>query len=161
MAYITKGIQLFHKSGEIKLNYPGAQEDATHGILIPGLQDVGELMAGPAANAGFDKIEVTTLADSRHMYVDGLMADAGDASSIAFTLLYDPAVYQGLLALVNEEVGVGAYKSVYHVVIPSGGVFEITGLTNIKMNSASVNAALTMTLTLTPTEEIAFTYSAS
>lgn len=157
MALITKGIQLFWKSGPVSKILEG--EVTTDGVLIPGLQEVGEIAAGKAANAGYDKIEVTTLADVKHEYVNGLQADAGDAEAISFTLLYDPAVYEDLLYLFGEEVAVGT-PSVWNVVIPNGGKFTITALGSAKVNSASVNSALTMSLTLTPTEEIAFTFGA-
>ena len=172
MAFITKGISLYHNNvkgnvaGQMKLDGQTAIEGL--GLNIPGLQEVGELTSG-SANAGFDKIEVTTLADSKHEYVNGLQADAESGSAISFTLLYDPKVYNALLTVIeaekNPSIGgsTPAHEgSEYNVTIPNvvgeeDSVFCIHGTSAIKLNAASVNAALTMTLTVTPVDEITFT----
>lgn len=171
MAYITKGISLYHKNvkgnvaGQMKLE--GKTANSEFGMEVPGLQEVGELTSG-SANAGFDKIEVTTLADSKHEYVNGLQADAESGSAISFTLLYAPEVYQAILTVIENEKNpsIGGSTpahegSEYNVTIPNGveepSVFCIHGTSAIKLNAASVNAALTMTLTVTPVDEITFT----
>lgn len=170
MAFITKGISLYHNNvkgnvaGQMKLDGQTAIEGL--GLNIPGLQEVGELTSG-SANAGFDKIEVTTLADSKHEYVNGLQADAESGSAISFTLLYDPKVYNALLTVIETEktmnIASPAHEgSEYNVTIPNvvgeeDSVFCIHGTSAIKLNAASVNAALTMTLTVTPVDEITFT----
>lgn len=168
MAFITKGITLYHNgvAGGPEISFEGkGTKNESFGYAIPGLQEVGELTAGSASSGGFDKIEVTTLADSKHEYVNGLIADEGDASAITFTLLFNPSLYDGFLDVIKAErsaspayAGIG---STYNVIIPSGGVFEITGMSSIKVNSSAVNAAMTMVLTVTPTAEIEFNYSTS
>lgn len=178
MALFTKGIGLwFKESSDPNLNIKFAKPAATNekwGDLIPGLQEVGELSAGSASSAGYDKIEVTTLADSKHEYIDGLIADAGEASSIDFTFLYDKDIYATFLEIAGDEsvydpANESGHKgSLYYVTIPhtSGALtanestnssFEIYGLTSVKVNSAAVNSALTMTVTITPVKEIKFT----
>ena len=172
MAFISKGINLYHNGvgGNPATTFKSLTElyvSETYGVQIPGLQEVGELSAGSAAS-GYDKIEVTTLADNKHKYVDGLIADAGDASSITFTMLYDPAVFNAFKGVQEMEQSYtnGAFKgSEYFVTIPAPtaedadkvSAFRIRGMSGIKLNAASVNAALTMTLTVTPNAEITFT----
>lgn len=177
MALFTRGIALWYKStteDAIKANIPGSTKSEAWGTMIDGLQEVGELQAGAAASAGYDKIEVTTLMDNKHQYIDGLLADEGEASSIDFTLLYDKDIYAGLLEAAESESGydaaaLGSFKgSKYFVTIPhtsgkfstntsENSVFAIQGLTSVKVNGASVNGAMTMTLTVTPVAPIEFT----
>lgn len=172
MAFITKGISLYHNgvgaNPQTALkNMTDAVIDETYGVLIPGLQEVSELTAGSAAG-GYDKIEVTTLADRKHVYVDGLIADAGDASSITFTMLYEPVLFNAFKSVqeMEQSYTTGTFKgSEYFVTIPAPttedadkvSAFRIRGMSGIKLNAASVNAALTMTLTVTPNAEITFT----
>jgi hypothetical protein len=172
MAFISKGIELFHKGvggnpATALKNMTGAVVDETYGVRIDGLQEVGELSAGSAAG-GFDKIEVTTLQDRKHVYVNGLVADEGDADSITFTMLYDPTLYEAILGIQEMEQSYtnGSFLgSEYYVTIPNPtaenadkvSAFRIRGMSGIKLNSASVNAALTMVLTVTPNDEITFT----
>lgn len=175
MALFTRGISLWHKqdaASKAPIELADSVTSTAFGTRIPGLQEVGELQAGKGNSAGFDKIEVTTLLDAEHKYIDGLKADEGDAESISFTLLYDKDVYAALLGLVAKENNASPtaeFKgSEYFVTIPHAGVelgttnetnssFRIRGFSNIKVGSATVNGALNMVLTITPTEEIVFT----
>lgn len=177
MALFTRGIALWYKesvSSGLKANVPGETKSETWGTMLDGLQEVGELSAGAGASAGYDKIEVTTLMDNKHQYIDGLMADEGEASSIDFTFLYDKDLYAALLEIAENEASYqgsagGEYKgSKYFVTIPhtsgafnpnasANSVFAIQGLTSAKVNGASVNGAMTMTVTITPVEPIEFT----
>lgn len=180
MALFTRGISLwFKETSDPSIKITGITQGSfvsneTWGTQLPGLQEVGELQAGANASAGYDKIEVTTLADNKHQYIDGLMADEGEASSIDFTFLYDKDLYQIFLDIAANEAAynptnIAAHKgSKYYVTIPhvSGSVtnetsknsaFEIVGLTSAKVNSATVNGALTMTVTIAPVEPIKFT----
>lgn len=172
MAFISKGIELYHNGvggnpATTLKSMANAFIDETYGVRIEGLQEVGELTAGSAAG-GYDKIEVTTLADKKHVYVDGLIADAGEASAISFTMLYEPTLFNALKAVqeMEQSYTTGTHKgSEYFVTIPAPtaenadkvSAFRIRGMSGIKLNAASVNAALTMVLTVTPNEEITFT----
>lgn len=179
MALFTKGISLWFKEAADPavgkgITIPGGVTTEYWGAKLPGLQEVGELQAGASASSGYDKIEVTTLSDSKHMYIDGLMADEGEASSIDFTFLYDKDLYSAFLELAQLEADYdptmsGAHKGTkYFVTIPhvsgsssmaqaDNSAFAIHGLTSAKVNAASVNGALTMTVTITPVEPIEFT----
>lgn len=167
MAIFTRGISLWFKESSqtgFNINLTGATKNDEWGTKIPGLQEVGELQAGSRASAGYDKIEVTTLNDIEHKYIDGLMADAGDASAISFTMLYDPEVYAAFIQIAQCELGPDNEESkgsLYYVTIPKAAgensVFEIRGLTSAKVNSATVNGAMTMSVEITPIKEIKFT----
>ena len=167
MALFTKGISLWFKESSqsgFKINLTGAEVNETWGTKIPGLQEVGELQAGARVGAGYDKIEVTTLNDIEHKYIDGLKADAGDADSISFTMLYDPDVYAAFVSIATCELGPDSEEtkgSLYYVTLPKGdgqnSVFEIRGLTSAKVNGASVNGALTMSVEIAPIKAINFT----
>jgi hypothetical protein len=129
------------------------------GRLIPELQEIGDL--GSGASAERDKIEITTLADDKHVYTDGLLADV-EQDSIDFKFLYTPEAYATFINIINYERKLGAYgyRSIYSVAIPNkpsgASVFTIEGTTGIKLDGATYNGALTMTLTLTPKEEVGF-----
>ena len=180
MAVITKGIQLWGGKSPAATEFtfaPDANivEDATYGFLIPGLQEIGDIYAGEATSAGREKIEVTTLADDKHVYVDGIMADSNDGESIDFKFLYDPDCYAGLQLVLkhngekipnddaNVASGMDSDVCPFYLTIPNGNkktVFEIIASGSVKLDGAGVNAALTMTLTLTPSKPIEFVQEA-
>lgn len=174
MAVITRGIELYHDrvGGTVELDYTNAPEYVTSkGILVPGLQEVSELYAG-AASAERDKIEVTTLADDKHVFVDGIQAEASN-DALTFKLLYEPSLFAGFQAIIDKEQELAVAMadapytskcSIYRVCIPNGtgySEFKIYGTTGIKLDGAGVNSAMTMTLTVTPTIETEIEFKAS
>lgn len=157
MAVITKGIQLWVKESENGVEIkPSDTVDNKLGCLVPDLQEIGDLVG--AVGAERDKIEVTTLADDKHVYVDGLIAEA-DNDSIEFKLLYSPKCFKAFATALETEV------FPFYLTIPNGvedrAVFTIMAKPSIKVDGAGVNSAITMTLTLTPTEVIDFKESVS
>lgn len=164
MALISRGIELYLKTVETEKGTAipsGIGTAGANGILIPDLQEIGELVAGGAAER--DKIEVTTLAHDRHEFVDGLQAES-EYEGITFKLLYNPTVYDALTqfatSLLTGSADGAEQVPEWVVSIPSGGQFAIKGRYALKFDGASVNAALTMTLTITPTEPIEFAVGA-
>lgn len=166
MALISKGIELWIKEAGGTTNAINSKNqesfDETYGALLYGLQEVGEL-SGIGAGTSRDKIEVTTLADDRHEYVEGIQAE-GDASAISFKFLFDADLFAGLKQVVADETAsraAGRDTSTYAVKIPAGEnyhIFSFKGyISELKMDSASVNSALTMSMSLTPSETISFT----
>lgn len=166
MALISKGIELWIKEAGNLTNAvtPVNQEayDETYGALLYGLQEVGEL-SGIGAGTTRDKIEVTTLADDKHEYVEGIISES-DNSAISFKFLFDAQLFAGLKQVVTDETTArakGEDTSTYFVKIPVGAghhIFSFQGyISGLKMDSASVNSALTMSLDLTPSEAISFT----
>jgi hypothetical protein len=162
MAVISKGIQLYCESFEGN-TFEGATTDETYGILLPGLQEVGAL-SGLKTTSERDKIEVTTLADDKHVYAEGILVDS-EMETIDFKFLYDKDVFEFLRVEANAMAdSVNGEKVKWTVRIPVAysetgaptyATFQMhADITSLKMDGASVNSALTMSLTLKPVEAI-------
>lgn len=158
MALISKGIKLYcNPASELAFGTKGE-----HGYELTGLQEVGEI-AGIGAGSTRDKIEVTTLADDKHVYVEGIQSES-DASAISFKFLFNDELFAFLKDVATEETairgGAEGELPVYAVCIPAGAgyhTFSFKGyVSDLKLDSASVNSALTMSMSLTPAEEISF-----
>lgn len=130
MAVISKGIALSYAT----------EGDSTY-IPLTNLMEIPEL------GGDYDSIEVTTLADNAHMYVDGLQ-NYGD--SLAFKFLYEEEQFRGLASrlLISGE------HPNWQVSIPNGGSCKFSGAYNVKLDGVGVGAALTYTLTIKPTTEM-------
>ena len=120
MATISKGIKLF--LGEKELT---------------NLQEIPELGGDSEA------IEITTLADSAHMYTDGIK-NYGD--SLGFKFLYEKAQFTEL----NGTTGSQSWK----VELPDGAICTFSGTCSVKLDGVGVNAALTYTLAVKPDSEM-------
>lgn len=113
---LSKGIKLFH--GEVELT---------------------DLLEIPDLGGEAESVEVTTLADAAHMYINGLL-NYGD--SLAFKFLYDKTQFATLNALDDEEE--------WKVELPDGATCSFSGACSVKLDGAGVNAALTYTLSIKP-----------
>lgn len=120
MATISKGIKLF--MGEVELT---------------NLQEIPEL--GGEAEA----IEITTLADPAHMYMDGIL-NYGD--SLAFKFLYEKTQFTTLSAAKETQE--------WKVELPDGATCSFNGTCSVKLDGVGVNAALTYTLAVKPSSEM-------
>ncbi len=113
---------------------------------IPNLQEV------PALGGSAEKVDVTTLTDGNYKYISGIK-DYGD---LEFKFLYDnegaSSNYRILRGL--EEAGDVTY---FQVTFPDGTKFEFSGQVATAIDSASVNAALTFTATITLNSDISVT----
>lgn len=127
MAVISKGIKLSYKKTQ------GEFKELTN------LQEIPELGGDTEA------IEITTLADAAHMYTDGLK-NYGD--SLAFKFLYEKAQFTELTGLQ----GVSDWK----VELPDGETCTFSGSSSVKLDGAGINAALTYTLAIKPSSEMAW-----
>lgn len=161
MAVISKGIELYFVKTPTGMKPTGIGSEVTDkGYLIPNLQEIGEL--GSSASAQRDKIEITTLADDEHKFTQGLLAES-EFESVTFKFLFDATVYDAINKLIAEEKKYNQTQAdagtEYLLCIPNGEAFSkftINGSTGIKLDGAGVNAALTMTMTITPVKEIGF-----
>ena len=126
---LSKGIKLSYKAGSAS-----SYTDLTN------LQEIPDL--GGSA----DSVEVTTLDDAAHMYINGLL-DYGD--SMDFTFLYDKTQYTTL----NGLSGSVSWK----VTFPGtgGATFTFDGEPSVRINSVGVNDAITYTLSVKPSSAIA------
>jgi hypothetical protein len=126
MAVISKGITLSYKNGT-----------ASEFIELTNLQEIPEL------GGDVEAIEITTLADSAHMYTDGIK-NYGD--SLAFKFLYEATQF----ATLNGLTGASEWK----VELPDGEACTFGGTCSVKLDGVGVNAALTYTLSVKPNSEM-------
>ena len=127
---LSQGIKLSYKSGS--------------GSSFTDLTNLQEI---PDLGGSADSVEVTTLADSAHMYINGLL-DYGD--SLDFTFLYEKAQFTTLSSLS----GTVSWK----VTLPGTGGMTATfdAEASVKLNGVGVNDAITYTLSLKPSSAITF-----
>lgn len=92
-----------------------------------------------------ESIEITTLADAAHMYTDGIK-NYGDA--LAFKFLYEGAQFATLNGLTGEQG--------WKVELPDGETCTFSGSCSVKLDGVGVNAALTYTLSIRPSTEMAW-----
>ena len=116
MAVISKGITLYHADK-----------------ALTNLQEIPDL--GGEAEA----IEITTLADSAHVYTDGIL-NYGD--SLGFKFLYEKAQFIELNGLEGSQS--------WKVELPDNSNCTFTGACSVKLDSIGVNSALTYTLSIKP-----------
>lgn len=168
MAFITKGIQLWMhvntKAASGTTHHAMSQAISTNtesgaigldtaflasGVYFKGLQEIGEMGLKSANSAGYDQIEVTTLADEKHVYVDGLIADNSDnESELTLKFLYGDVF--GTFKSLQDEEAANDTHNFYFVSIPgteNGFNIEAT-VSAVTLDSMAVNAAVTCTVTL-------------
>lgn len=119
------------KSEGIKLSYKAA--GASTFVELKDLQEIPEL------GGDVEAIEITTLADSAHMYTDGIK-NYGD--SLAFVFLYETEQFETLQALEGT--------SSWEVSLPDGTTCTFDGTSSVKLAGVGVNAVLTYTLSIKP-----------
>lgn len=127
--YISKGIKLSYKTGSSATTYT----------------DLTNLQEIPDIGGTTDSIEITTLDDAAHMYMNGLIS-YGD--SLDFTFLYDPTQFAALQALTGSIN--------WKVSLPDGASGAIdttctfTGESHVALNGVGTNDAITYTLSIKP-----------
>lgn len=106
-------------------------------------QEIDLLMEVPELGGDPEKVEVTTLADSTKKYISGVR-DLGD---LQFKFLYDnsgPNSNYRILRGLQENNELATFKVEY----PDGTAHQFDAYVSVKMDAASVNAALTFTATM-------------
>ena len=126
MAVLSKGIKLFYKTKELA-DY----------IELTNLQEIPDL-GGTA-----ESVEITTLADPAHMYMDGIL-NYGD--SLGFKFLYDRDQYLAIQALEGELD--------WKVNLPDETMCKFSGTCSAKLDGIGVNGALTYTLAIKPSSKM-------
>jgi hypothetical protein len=123
---LSKGIKLAYKTGE-----------GSEFVELTDLQEIPDL--GGTSEA----VEVTTLADAAHMYIDGLI-NYGD--SLEFKFLYETEQFSSL----------GAIKSVasWQVTLPDQAICTFSGSCSVKLDGVGINSPLTYTLAIKPNSEM-------
>ena len=127
MAVISTGITLSYKAAS-----------ATSYTELGNLQEIGDLGGDTEA------IEITTLADTAHVYADGIK-NYGD--SLTFKFLYDVGQFNELIALSGATVN-------WLVTLPDDANCSFNGSCSVKLDGVGVNSALTYTLSIRPSSEM-------
>lgn len=105
--------------------------------LLTNLQEIPEL--GGAA----ESVEITTLADAAHMYMDGIL-NYGD--NLAFKFLYEKTQFTELNGLEGVQEIV--------VSLPDGATCTFNGSCSVKLDGVGVNSPLTYTLNVKPSSKM-------
>ena len=120
------------------------------GVLSKGIKlSYGEnvltnLMEIPELGGDTEAVEITTLDDAAHMYMDGIK-NYGD--SLAFKFLYEETQFATLNGLKDSQN--------WKVSLPEdAGECSFSGTCSVKLDGAAVNAALTYTLSIKPNSEM-------
>lgn len=121
---ISKGIKLSYK------------KDADF-IELTNLQEIPDLGGETEA------IEVTTLADAAHMYINGLI-NYGD--SLEFKFLYEKEQFNTVCGLTD------VYE--WKVELPDATTCTFKGTCSAKFDGVGINSALTYTLAIKPNSEM-------
>ena len=128
MGVLSKGITLSYKTGA-----------AAEFAQLTNLQEIPEL--GGESEA----LEITTLADDAHMYMDGIK-NYGD--SITFKFLYEKTQFETLVGLTGS--------STWKVTLPDDTTCTFSGTSSVKLNGAGVNTPLGYTLAIKPNTAMAW-----
>lgn len=127
----------------IKLSYAAGTSSVTSYTDLTNLQEI------PDMGGSTDSVEVTTLADSAHMYINGLK-DYGD--SIDFTFLYEPVQFGTLNALTGDNS--------WKLSLPDGtdGAIDTTCTftreCSVRLLGKTYNDAMQYALSIKPTSEM-------
>lgn len=105
--------------------------------LLTNLQEIPEL--GGAA----ESVEITTLADAAHMYMDGIL-NYGD--NLAFKFLYEKTQFTELNGLEGVQEIV--------VSLPDASTCTFNGTCSVKLDGVGINAPLTYTLNVKPSSKM-------
>lgn len=128
MGVLSKGITLSYKT-------------SSGGEFTP-LTNLQEI---PDLGGETEAIEITTLADEAHVYMDGIK-NYGD--SIAFKFLYDKTQFETLTGLTGTLI--------WKVTLPDTTTCTFSGTCSVKLDGAGVNAALGYTLSIKPSTAMAW-----
>lgn len=108
-------------------------------------EELTNLQEIPELGGDTEAIEITVLSDAAHMYTDGIK-NYGD--SIAFKFLYEAAQFTALQTSTDTDA--------WRVELPDKTTCSFTGKGSVKLDGVGVNAALTYTLGVKPTSEMAW-----
>ena len=128
MGVLSKGITLSYKTSS-----------AGEFTQLTNLQEIPDLGGETEA------IEITTLADEAHVYMDGIK-NYGD--SIPFKFLYDKTQFETLIGLTGTVN--------WKVTLPDTTTCTFSGTCSVKLDGAGVNAALGYTLSIKPSTAMAW-----
>ena len=128
--YTANNTKLMHKVG------------ATY-VEIPLLMEVPEFGGTP------EKIDVTVLSDKAKSFINGIK-DYGD---LVFKFLYDNTATTGNYRILKAYED-GKTAVLFQLTYPDGTGHQFTAIPSVKMDSGSINGALTFSCTMTLQSDI-------
>lgn len=161
MAHNTIGIKFYvfganHESlmkivdGSNTISSVVLKDGTDYTLNFLGLQEIGEIGFHEAVGSnGYDRIEVTTLADAEHKYINGLVADASDSDNsneLGLKFLYDQAQFKLFKGLqeVKDNLGLSFY-----IELPDGTLFGLKAyVKDVVLDTLTVGSAMTYGVTL-------------
>lgn len=149
MAFNTIGINLYIGSGLGAANTEAGIVAVGSLGKLPNLQEIGEIgFHSTAASNGYDQIEVTTLADNKHVYIDGLIADEdSDSNELSLKFLFSKGLLEFFKDAQDADSNTDGYD--FYAELPDTTIFHISASINsIVVDTMSVGSAMTMSLTL-------------
>ncbi|MBR2492461.1 MAG: hypothetical protein IKB64_03190 [Paludibacteraceae bacterium] len=128
-AVISKGIKLSYKTAE------GAD-----------FIDLADLQNIPDLGGDTESIEITTMDSEAHEYTEGIL-NYGD--TLPFTFLYKTEQFNTLKGLKGQIIS-------WKVTLPDSATCTFDGKGSVKLAGVGVNNALTYTLNIKPSSEMAW-----
>lgn len=150
MATISKGITLSWQEGD----YNEASGFFGDGqiYLLTNLLEIPEV---GAAESGFEQIDITTLADSKFVYMNGLET-TGEPEALEFKFLYEKEQFALLEKGGNQKHGdwdeahLNMRAHQWTITLPDGSTCKFLGKHNVRLEGVGVNAAITYIVSITP-----------
>lgn len=119
--------------------------------LLTNLIEISEI-ATPAA----EEIEVTTLADTHHKYMEGLK---GAPEAITMKFYYESNQFSELFAQVGKNTDNG---EIWMIELPDTSKFDFDGyIESCTLDSATTNAAMTYSIAVKPCAATTIHYTAA
>lgn len=110
------------------------------------------------SESGFEQIDVTTLADPKFVYMNGLET-AGESDALEFRFLYEKEQFQKLEKGAAYKHGTWdadhaiAHVTQWTITLPDGSKCVFYGHHTVRLEGVGVNAAITYILSVTPDSE--------
>ena len=111
--------------------------------LFNGQTELEGLYEIPDLGGDVDAIEITTLSDTAHTYIEGLK-NYGD--NLPFKFYYEEGQFSTLSALSGSQS--------WKVQLPDGATCSFTGTCSVKLDGVGINSALSYTLSIKPNSEM-------
>ena len=124
----------------------------SYGSNSSSLTSLTNLQEIPDIGGDIDTVEVTTLADVAHTYINGLL-DYGD--SLDFTFLHDQSQFATLNGLTGTKYWQVGIPDGVSGAIKTKATFQ--GEASVRINGVGTNEAITYTLSVTPNTSITWT----
>lgn len=109
-----------------------------------------------SADAGFEQIDITTLADSKMKYMNGLES-ASEPEALEFKFLYEKEQFQRVQN-ASWQSNYGTWDAEHTsmkaaqwtITLPDGSNCTFVGKSSVRLEGVGVNAALSYILSVTP-----------